>query len=343
MVALVLMWLYLKDPRNVVSAAKQPIDLIGILTLTIGLGCLQLMLDKGETEGWMDSSFIRRLLILCIIGLVAFVIRELTTRYPVVNLRVLKNRGLAAGSSSTFVVGVCMMSYLMLLPVFLQNMRQYTALQTGIVVLPFAIACGIMMPVSAIINAHMSARPIVALGAISAFIGVYMTSKVTLLTGFEHLLWGQILFGIGVSACMLPLMTASLSGLRGRDLAEGSAIFNLSRTLGGSIGIAYVTARLNQATVFSRNIIGEHVTIYDPEVLSRLMQYKQFFMSKGASSDVASQQALHTMDMVIRGQAGVLGFENVFFFIAALFLLVILTCLFLEKAKPGGEQVDVHM
>jgi DHA2 family multidrug resistance protein len=342
LLSLTLMWFFLRDPRNVASAAKEPIDVIGISMLAIGLGCLQLMLDKGETEGWMDSAFIRWLAVLAPCGLIAFIVRELTTRYPVVNLRNLKHRGLAAGCGYAFFAGLCMMSFLMMLPVFLQNVRQYTAMQTGIIVAPFAIMSAVAMPIAGILITFVSPRLITAVGSVVAAAGMAMMSRVTLLTGSEHLFWGQMLLGAGMGLLFVPLMTGALAGLKGRDLAEGSGLFNLTRQLGGSIGIACMTTRLNQITVFSRSVISEHVTIHDPEVISRLIAYRQFFMSKGVSIAVATQQALKTMDQIILGQATVIAFGNIFFLMALLFLITTPLSLLLGKTMPGEERVDAH-
>ncbi|MCE5313644.1 MAG: DHA2 family efflux MFS transporter permease subunit [Armatimonadota bacterium] len=341
-VTVVMMWMFLKDPRNVQSATNEPIDILGISFMAIGLGCLQLMLDKGETEGWLDSSFIRWLVVLSSLGLVFFIVRELTTRYPVVNLRNLKHRGLAAGCSYAFFAGLCMMSFLMMLPVFLQNIRQYTAMRTGEMLVPFAIASAVTMPITGMLMNYISPRILTAVGSLTASYGMIMMSRVTSLTGYEHLFWGQVLFGAGIGLLFVPLMTAALAGLKGRDLAEGSGLFNLFRQLGGSIGIAYMTARLNQATVFSHNIIAEHVTIYDPEVISRLTMYKQFFMSKGASAVVATQQALKAMDQIILGQSTIIGFGNIFLLMAILFVLTTPLSLLLSNTVPGDEKVSGH-
>ena len=279
---------------------------------------------------------------LAAVGLILFVVWEITTCHPVVNLRNLKHRGLAAGSVYVFVIGGIMFCYIMILCVYLQQIRQYTALQSGFMILPFAIASAVAMPITGALIGRVSPRLLTAVGSAVCFIGMWKIHDVTLLTGPEHLMGPQILTGAGFGVLFVVLMTASLIGLKGRDLAEGAGLFNLMRQLGGSVGIASIVSVLHRSTVFNHARVAEHVTLYDPEAVARLVAYRQFFMSQGNSDTVATQQALKAMDATILGQSSVLAFEHVFLIMALLFLITIPLSLLFGKAMPSDERIVVH-
>jgi DHA2 family multidrug resistance protein len=341
-IAGVILWAMMKEPQ-IQGDADKPIDVLGIAWLSLWLGCLQIMLEKGERQGWMESRFIQWLAILSIAGMILFLHRSLTTRYPIVNLRALRNKALAAGCTCSFVQGVGLFSTLFVLPVFLQGLRGYTAQQSGVIMLTWALASTAGMMVCGVISNRVSARLVIVVGAVSCAMAMFAMSSVTFLSGPEHIFWPQIFLGTGIGLMMVPLMTASLAGLTGKDLGDGSGLFNMTRQLGGTIGIALISTILSKRMHFHNTMIAEHVNIYNPEAYSRFNMLQQFFMSKGSSVDAAQNKGLAVMNQSILGQATIMSYEDLFLLIAMAFALILPFILFLRDPKPGDSKVQVSM
>lgn len=143
---------------------------------------------------------------------------------------------------------------------------------------------------------------------------------------------------------MVPLLTASMAGLTGNDLGDGSGLFNMTRQLGGTIGIALISTILSKRMHFHNTMLAEHVNIYNPETFSRFNMFQQFFMSKGASVDAAQNKALAVMNGSILGQATIMSYNDLFLLIALAFALILLFILFLRDPKPGDSrsQISIH-
>jgi MFS transporter, DHA2 family, multidrug resistance protein len=326
------------------AAPAHRIDLPGLLCLSLGLGCLQVMLSQGQREGWLDSSFIRWLLALSLTGVLLFVARSLTTDHPIVNLRVFRHRALAAGCAFSFVVGMALFGTLFLLPVFLQNLRQYTAYQSGIIMLTQAIASAVCMGVAGVLSGRLRARPLIAGGMVCCVSGMLLMGAVTYLSGPEHLFWPLALIGVGIGIHVVPLLTVSLGGLRGQELGDGSGLLNMMRQLGGSIGIALLATLVEKRYHFHHAILSEHISVYQPDAQVRFVELQQFFQSKGAHLVQAIQQSLVVFDLATRSQAILLAYEDVFLLIALIYALTLpLVFLFRDvSSKEGAAALPLH-
>lgn len=341
-IASMILWAMMKEPQTPGNSDK-PIDVLGIAWLAMWLGCLQIMLEKGERQGWMESRLIQWLAILSVVGMILFLHRSLTARYPIVNLRILKNKALAAGCTCSFVQGVGLFSTLFVLPVFLQGLRGYTAQQSGVIMLTWALASTAGMMVCGAISNRVSARLVIAVGTICCAAAMFAMSSVTFLSGPEHIFWPQIFLGAGIGFMMVPLLTASMAGLTGNDLGDGSGLFNMTRQLGGTIGIALISTILSKRMHFHNTMIAEHVNIYNPEALSRFNMYQHFFMSKGSPIGIAREKALAAMGQSILGQATLMSYNDLFLLIAVAFALILPFIFFLRDPKPGDSKVQVSM
>lgn len=341
-IATVILFISLKKPQ-VTENVKRPLDILGLVWLSIGLGCMQVFLAEGEHEGWMESTYIRWLLFFCVSGIVLFLHRSLTTAHPIVNLRVFKNRVFSAGSLINFVSGIGIFGTLFILPVFLQDLRHYTAFQSGIIMLPLAGSTLVCLALAGTLVSRCSTRALIMIGLISCVVGMRLLGNVTYLSGLEHLFWPQVLVGSGIGLLAVPLMTASLGGLKGLELGDGSGLFNMARQLGGSIGIAYLTTLINQRMDFHHAMLAENVTVYHPETLLRFFPMQQLFMSKGAGIFQATQQALTALDLTIKSQAVLIAFADAFLFVAIAYAVAIPLVFLLRDAKPAEGTVNMPM
>ncbi len=331
-IATIFTWSFMHDSKY--KQKKQgKIDLIGIGLLAVGLGALQLLLEKGQKNGWFDSELIIVLTICAVAALIAFVWWELTTEHPVVNLRVLRHRGYTMGVLFGTVFGFGLYGGTFILPVFLQQIQHYTAMQTGLIMMPGVFVTALIMPFTNVIMKKVSARWLIALGVILLSISMFMLMVLNADSNPMTLFWPLILRGISMGVIWVPLTLATLTILKGHEIAEGTSLFNLSRQLGGSMGIAVMATFLANRIVFHQSVLLEHVSIYQTSIQQRMAAMQSMLMAKGASAVAASQQAMAFMNRTIYGQASILGYEDVFMVMGLLFLTTIILLFFFEKSN----------
>src|SRR3954464_6652110 len=263
-----MVWTYVRDSEHQERAGS--IDGTGILLLATCVGSLQWMLERGERYDWFDSRFVTVLGLTSLTSFVLLIWRELTIDEPVINFRVLKSRQLSAGVSIAAVLGLALFGSIFVLPIFLQNLHGLTANQTGMVILPGAIASAVTMAFVGKNANRLDARMTVSAGAVLFFISMWKLSRMTLVSGPEETFWPLILRGVGLGLIFVPLTNASMAELKVQELAQGTGMFNLTRQLGGSMGIAIMATLLTRFTTMKKALLTEHVTTMDPLSLGRL-------------------------------------------------------------------------
>ncbi len=330
-VAAILVYVFLHDSKHKRTAAG--VDFAGIGLLAIGLGSMQVVLEKGNREDWFDSSLIVWLTVISAIGLVGFVLWELRTRYPAVNLHILKNRGFAAGTVFAAVLGFGLYGGTFVLPIFLQEIRQFTAQQTGLILLPGALATAVAMPIAGRMVSQFPARNLVAAGAIAFSVSMLLLSTITIDTGPRHLFWPLVTRGAAMGCLFVPLTLATLIGMRGKEIADATGLYNLFRQVGGSFGIACLSTFLDHRTAMHRAVLVERINLYSPAALQRIHEFQAYFQSTGAPLPVAQRQALAVVDQTVQAQAAVLGFEDVFRIAAMIMIVALPLLLFFKKGK----------
>ncbi len=336
-VATIFAWLFMHD-SGYARKMQGKIDLIGIALMAVGLGSLQLLLENGQKDGWFDSNYIIGLTVCSILALSAFVYWELTIEHPVVNLRVLRHRGFAMGVLFGTMLGFALFGGMFILPVFLQQMQHYSALQTGLLMLPSAVATGLVMPITGRLLKSIPPRWLIACGVIGMSASMLILCTLTTDTGAEVLFWPLILRGVAMGGIWVPLTLATLSVLRGQEIAEGSSMYNLMRQVGGSIGIAVMTTFLTRRVIFHRAVLIEHITVYQHATQQRLAILTAMFMSKGAAAPVAAHRALALLENIVSGQAAILAYEDVFLLMGLIFLSTLVLLLFFEKGAPQAKE-----
>lgn len=331
---------YMKDPAHS-DGGVQRVDAVGIVLLAIGVGYLQVVLEKGNLEGWLGSTMIRWLCLFATLGLASFVAWELRVPNPCVNLRVLRNRGLTAATVYAIVLGFGLYGSIFIRPVFLQSVRGYTALQAGTMMMVDGAASAISMAVAGRLMSRAEARHLVAIGTVSFAASMYLLHQVTLGMGPEHLFWPLVLRGSSLGRLFVPLSLAALNGLEGAEMADGSGLFNLTRQWGGSAGIAFLSTLLEHCAAFHRAMLVEHVTVFNPLALARLEGYKASLMANGAPLAIAQKQSLGVMDLTVNAQSAVMAFEDAFLAIALAFVLALPLLFLLKKRVSAGEGTAV--
>ncbi|HEX3868336.1 MAG TPA: DHA2 family efflux MFS transporter permease subunit, partial [Gemmatimonadaceae bacterium] len=319
---------YVHDAEHQERARK--IDVLGFLLLATCVGSLQYMLEKGERYDWFDSRLVTSLAVVSALSFVLLIWRELTIDEPIINFRVLKSRQLAAGVSIAAVLGLALFGSIFVLPIFLQNLHGLTANQTGLVILPGAIASAVTMAFVGKNANRLDARATVTVGAVLFFVAMWKLARMTLVSGPEETFWPLILRGVGLGLIFVPLTSASMADLKVSELAQGTGMFNLTRQLGGSLGIATMATLLTRFTTQKKALLTEHLTRTDPMSLGRLDAITRAVTARGAPPSVAKQQALFLLDRQVQAQASVLAFSRIYI-LSGVILLVSIPLLLVFK------------
>jgi DHA2 family multidrug resistance protein len=325
---------FLPEDRGKRDASR--IDWLAIGLLALGLGSLQTVLEEGNSDDWFDSNFIVLLSCAAAVGLVAFVWRELTSDRPIVNLRVLRHRSLWAGSMLSVVVGMALYGALFAIPIFAQTIMQYTPEQTGWLLFPGAMVSAMSMPLVARLLGRFDARLVLTTGAVTLIAALLSFSSLTPQTGASDLWWPLIVRSLGTTMMFLPLNLATMGSIPKSEVGEASAFFNLTRQLGGSIGVALLTTLLTNRQAFHRAVLVEKLIPSDPAVLDRLNGFTQALVAKGVPLAQAEPRAYGMLDGIVNQQAAVMSFADTFWAVGMLVLACLPLVLLLGKARRDG-------
>lgn len=337
---------FVHDPPYLKNQKPMKIDYVGITLLSIGLATLQTLLEQGQTNDWFESPFIVTLAVVAGVSLTAFVWWELHTKDPAVDLRLLKNLSFTSGTMIGGVLGVSLFSGMFLLPLFMQTLMGFTAMQSGLALMPRTLAMMALMPVAGWLFNKMGARRMVSVGlGISAY-AVWMMSRFTTETSMAGLVTPQLIQGVGFSLIFVSLSTAALSTVPREKMTNATGLYNLVRQLGGSFGIAIFATLLEKRMSALHTHFTEYANPYNPVFQQRLQQMQHYFMSLGADAETARLRALAAINGVMKQQAGVMSYEYLFA-LSALLLLVCLPMVFMLNNKigkrPKGEHAAVEV
>ncbi|MES2178716.1 MAG: DHA2 family efflux MFS transporter permease subunit [Gemmatimonadota bacterium] len=331
---------YVRDSAH--QQKTNTIDGTGILLLALCIGSLQWMLERGERFDWFDSRFVTILAITAVVSFVLLIWRELTIKEPVIDFKVLKNRQLAAGVTMGAFLGFALYGSVFVLPVFLQGLHGMTANQTGMIILPGALSSAFTMAFVGKNSARLDARVTVPIGASFFFLSMYKLSLLTFDAGAHDLFWPLVFRGVGLGLIFVPLTGATMAELKPSQLAQGTGMFNLTRQLGGSLGIAISATLLSRFAAQSRALLAEHVVVSDPVTLARVEGITRALIAKGMNAFAAKQQALMILDRQLSGQASVLAFSRLYL-LSGIALMASLPLLFLFRSgKSRGHGPAAH-
>jgi MFS transporter, DHA2 family, multidrug resistance protein len=320
------------------------IDWWGILLLAVGIGALQVILEKGEDKDWFQTWWISALTFVTIISAICFIWRETSIDYPVVNFKILKIRSFAIGIVTSFVLGVALYGSTFIFPVFCQNLLGFTAAQTGLLLFPGGVATILCMPfVGNMLKKGIPAQFLSAGGFILFFIFCWMLSSSTLESGTGDFWWPLIIRGIGMAILFVPLTTLAIQDLKGPQIGQGTGLNNMMRQLGGSFGIAIMTTIIHVKTGLNRNILLENMNQYNPAYNDRLNTTIQGFVAKGFPLNQAQQMANAAMDGIVSKQTMLTTYNGVYLLIGA-FTLFCVPLIFTQKFKKNkvAMPVDAH-
>jgi DHA2 family multidrug resistance protein len=327
-------------PEDPDTRDKSRIDWWAIALLALGLGSLQTFLEEGNADDWFDSAFISALAFTTLFGLALFVWRQLTSDRPIVDLRVLRHRSLWAGSLLSIVVGMALYGTLFAVPIFAQSVMAYTPEQTGMLLLPGALVSAFAMPLVGKVARTVDPRKVLITGSLVLVSSLYALNGLSPASGQDDLFWPLIVRAAGTVMMFLPLNLATLGAIPKHEIGAATGFFNLTRQLGGSIGVALLTTLLSQRQAFHRAVLVEKLDAADPQVLSRVDALARGFTAQGVDASQAHGQALSLLDHMVSAQASVMSFADTFWATAVL-ILCCLPLVFLLQKPSSNEKIEL--
>jgi MFS transporter, DHA2 family, multidrug resistance protein len=340
-IALFMTHTFVFDPAYIKRRAGG-VDYWGMGMLVVGIGCLQIMLDKGQEEDWFSSRFILTLAILAAVGLIGFVIRELNTEHPIVDLRVFRYRSYSAGVFLMTVLGFVLYGSTVLVPLMLQTLLGYPAVKAGIVMLPRGLGSFLAMPLVGFLMSKIEPRRLLGSGIIIASLSFWKFSHLSLSAGYWDFFIPLIVQGAAMGLLFVPLTTITNDPVPKEEIGNATSLFNLMRNIGASIGIASVTTLLSRNQQKHINILGSHVTVFDPQAQSVINALKASFMKAGSDPATALQQAYAAIAGMVNQNAYMLAFNDAFRFMMIMFALMLPLIFVMRKPQHKGGPVVAH-
>jgi DHA2 family multidrug resistance protein len=306
------------------------------------MGCLQIMLDKGQEEDWFSSHFIVVLAVIAVIGLGGLIIRELTATHPVIDLSVFKYRSYAVGTFLMTIVGFVLYGSTVLLPLLMQELLGYTATHAGVTNLPRGMASFLFMPVVGILVGKVDSRKLLACGLLATAGAMFTLSFFNLQVGFWNFWWPLMLQGAGLGLIFVPLTTVTNDPVPRERMGNATSIFNLMRNVGASVGISSVETLQFRHMQTHINYLSQHVNTANLQTQQALAGLQQKFMSGGADAVTATRQAHGALWGSLQQQAAMLSYNDVFRFLGWMFILMLPLLLLMEKPKGGKGPPMAH-
>jgi DHA2 family multidrug resistance protein len=341
-IATILTLTFVRSPKYGEKLKANQVDWWGIVFLIAFIGSLQFVLEHGQQDDWFNDDIIVTLSVVSVIGLLAFIWRQMTYQFPIVNLNVLKDSNLRIGILMSFIMGFGLYGSTLVIPIYTQSILGWTATDAGLLLIPGSITTAFMMPfIGKMIQRGVPQGYMVAGGFFIFFLFTFwMHNVMTPDTGVEHLYWALILRGIGLGLLFVPITTLSLSTLKGRNIGEGAAFTGMMRQLGGSFGIAIITTYITRLTQKHRVDLIPHLDGTRIEIQQRVVALQKGFMSKGIPENEALKKAHQVLEYSLLKQSTVMSYMDIFMYLGLLFLCCIPIILLIKRSGQKITPVD---
>jgi DHA2 family multidrug resistance protein len=339
---------FLQDPPNV-SRVRTPVDWLGISLLTVGVGGLQYVLEEGNAKDWFSNVVILRLAILssaCLLGMLWW---ELSSRneHPVVDLRVLHNRPLAASIFLFIALGFGLYGGVILFPLFAQGILRFTPTETGLAMLPGGVATGASaLLCGKLLNGRrplVDARILIAFGVLLFGVSMWKMGHLTTVAGEIDVRNALLVRGFGLGMLFTPINNVAYASLEPHEAQQAAGLINLSRQLGGSFGIAVLLNYVTKHIEYHRADLVSNVIAGNPLTDQRVQMLTHAFIARGMPAFEAQRAALKALDAQVMQQASMLAFNDSWLFILIVFTLVSPAILLLGRGRGArGAPADAH-
>jgi DHA2 family multidrug resistance protein len=340
--AAMLSYIYLRPSKR--SADGRSIDWLGIFLLAVGVGSLQVVLERGETDDWFSATYICVLTAIAIVFLAVLVWWELRIKYPVINLRVLKSATLSISAIMTFVLGFGLFSAVFVFPLYTQRIIGYSAFQTGTMLLPGTLMAAMISPfLGKMLQRGVRPQYLIIAGFGMSSIFGYLMSGSNLESGDANFFIPLLFRGVGAALLIVPLTALAVSELKPADIPQGAALNNMMRQMGGSFGIALINTFIAHRAAANRTALITHITSTDPATHERVQMGISHFMAAGATYVEALRQAMGALEAAVARQTFLLSYMNAFLLLAIMNAACIPLVIVTIKRKKAGQQANVKM
>jgi DHA2 family multidrug resistance protein len=314
------------------------VDAWGIGMLAVGMGALQIMLDKGQEKDWFGSILIRALCVVALVCLAAFVLRELRAKDPIVHFSLMRSRTFASGIVLVTIMGFVLYGSLVLLPLFMQTLLGWTATTAGIWNSPRGVGTALCMPLVAfLLGRGWDARRLLIVGFAVSGLCFFGYSRMTLDSGTWDIFWIQIVQGFALGLLFVPLATLTMSPVPKAETGYATSLFNTMRNVGSSMGISFVTTMMARREQFHQQVLASHFTPSNTPGQQALAQFAPFLAHQGFDRVTAVQKAGGLLYRMLQQQAALLSYADAFFLMGILILLNIPVVLLMRGAEHNRK------
>jgi DHA2 family multidrug resistance protein len=328
---------YMKNKKR--TGAK--IDYIGFGLIAVGLGFLQVVLDKGQRADWFETPYIRVFTVIFVTALVLAVIRELRIKDPIVDLRLFKDRTFMMANVMLFMLGFVMYSSTVLLPQYAQDLMGYTAQEAGMLISPGGVTIMLLMPLIGFLVTRYDARRLIAFGFLVIGVATLNMMRFNLGVDFRTMMWARVFQAAGIAFLFVPINTAAYAYLPREKSNAASGLINLSRNIGASVGISFVTTMLARRAQFHQSVLVAHLSPYDAHFMNTVRALGHGFVTSGAGAVTATKQAYTVIGGMVAQQSTLLAYIDNFWLLGVSALVLVPLTFLMKKSKPGGP-IAVH-
>ncbi len=317
------------------------IDYMGLGLIAVGLGALQIVLDKGQREDWFESRFIVVLSVISAAALLFAIVWEWQHKDPIVDLHLFRQRTFATANFLMFLLGFALLGSTLLLPLFAQTLLGYTAEQAGLALSPGGFTILVLLPLVGFLISRYDGRWLIAFGLTTLSLALLNMTTFNLAVDFRTLVLARRLQGAGLAFLFVPINTAAYSSLPREKNNAASGLMNLARNIGGSVGISFVTTLLARRTQFHQARLSENLSAGSGRLQSTLHGLAATFMRGGLDAAAASRKAYAMLQAIVIQQATMQAYVDCFWMLGTVILCLVPVVFLMKKAKPGGA-VGVH-
>ncbi len=333
------------DPPHLKWARERSggVDWIGLVLIASGLAALEVVLDKGQEEDWFHSSFVTGFSLVAVVCLVAFVVWEWNHDAPIVDIKMFRRRSFAVANGLMLTLGLALFGSTVLLPQYLQVLMGYTAQQSGMALSPGGVLIILMLPFVGRMVGKVDSRAMVALGFVILSASLfYMARKIDLQMDFKTAVELRCFQAAGMAFLFVPIQTISYAGVPVQKYNQVSGIMNLSRNMGGDIGIAFVTTLIARRSQLHQANLAAHTTSYDASFQARLSSIARAFEHAGATSADAARQATAAMYRTLVQQATQLAYLDALFVLGVVTAVMVPLVWLAQRPQSGGAAPAAH-
>jgi MFS transporter, DHA2 family, multidrug resistance protein len=340
--SLIMISLFVFDPPYIRRGSLR-IDAWGLGMLAVGMGSLQIMLDKGQEKDWFGSDLIRVLAVCAPVFLAGFVIRELSVENPIVRFRLLHYRTFAAGIGLATTLGFVLYGSLVLLPLFMQTLLGWTATTAGLWTSPRGVATALCMPlVGYLLDRRWDERWMLAFGFAVAGLAFFGYSHMTLESGTWDIFGYQITQGLGMGFLFVPLTTLTMDPIPRTEMGYATSLYSVMRNIGSSIGISFVTTAVARRSQFHQNVLSSHMSAANAAGQNMLAEMTRYIEQRGFDPVTSAHKAHGLMYQMLQQQASLLSYVDVFHVMGILFLAVIPLILVMRRPAHTRQAISAH-